>query len=243
MKGRRFILAVYFFASLSLLHAQGIIESAQQTLKDKGFYYGELTGHKDAGTIAAIRRYQIRNGLAINGELDADTQRSLGLIGGQSAQATPTASPASNSANSGERSRQSGTEPLSPSTAPVEPNSPERVPASEPRNVQPEASGIFDGTPYESAPPGLRQQTIMEAQEVLARGGYYRAEIDGAYGPGTEFALRAFQAQKGLPVTGRLDKPTLAALGLLPGQHPRTRRRLPPRPFSRPVYRGEWIPE
>jgi peptidoglycan hydrolase-like protein with peptidoglycan-binding domain len=94
------------------------------------------------------------------------------------------------------------------------------------------------------ASPDLQQRVITGAQIFLARSGYYRSDIDGIYGPGTEFALRAFQSRSGLPSTGRFDMPTLNALGLLPGQHVlRPTHRIAPRLFPRPVYRGEWIPE
>jgi len=57
-----------------------------------------------------------------------------------------------------------------------------------------------------------------------------------------EFSLRAYQARAGIPVTGRLDLDTLAALELLPGARrpayaPRRR------PFREEPVRGEWIPE
>ena len=54
------------------------IRSLQQTLKDKGFYYGTVTGAQSAETTAAIRRYQIRNGLKVSGEINDETLRSLG---------------------------------------------------------------------------------------------------------------------------------------------------------------------
>ena len=50
--------------------ADQTIRSLQQTLKDQGFYYGAVTGDKSAETTAAIRRYQIRNGLQLTGELN-----------------------------------------------------------------------------------------------------------------------------------------------------------------------------
>ena len=75
-------------ALVSPVRADQTIASLQQTLKDQGFYYGEITGTKNADTTAAIRRYQIRNGLKITGELDAETQKSLGLRGGAPATAT-----------------------------------------------------------------------------------------------------------------------------------------------------------
>src|SRR5580704_2478190 len=61
------------------LFADPKIESVQQALKDEGFYYGEITGNKDADTTAAIRRYQIRNGLQISGDLNDETLKSLGV--------------------------------------------------------------------------------------------------------------------------------------------------------------------
>jgi hypothetical protein len=57
-----------------------------------------------------------------------------------------------------------------------------------------------------------------------------------------EFSLRAYQARARLPVTGRLDLDTLAALELLPGANapiyvPRRR------PLREAPVRGEWIPD
>src|SRR5881227_1412936 len=57
--------------------ADQMTQNVQQALKDQGFYYGEVTGDKDADTTAAIRRYQIRNGLQITGDLNEETLRSL----------------------------------------------------------------------------------------------------------------------------------------------------------------------
>ena len=51
----------------------------QQALKDEGFYYGEVNGDMNANLTAAIRRYQIRNGLQVSGELNDETLRSLGI--------------------------------------------------------------------------------------------------------------------------------------------------------------------
>ena len=79
-------------------------------------------------------------------------------------------------------------------------------------------------------------------QAMLAWGGYYRSDIDGVYGPGTEFAVRAYQVRVGLVVSGRFDVETLAALGMLPGAV----RAVPPallRPRSERIYKGEWVPQ
>src|SRR5215470_17235429 len=60
-----------------LMRADQTIQSVQQALKDQGFYYGSVTGDKSAETTAAIRRYQIRNGLQVTGELNDETLRSV----------------------------------------------------------------------------------------------------------------------------------------------------------------------
>jgi peptidoglycan hydrolase-like protein with peptidoglycan-binding domain len=249
MKRTLLTLAVICLGPISLLRADQTIESAQQALKNQGFYYGEITGRKDADTTAAIRRYQIRNGLKITGDLDVETQRSLGTSAARSARTTtrPEASPPDEIADLRDNSSGAHTGPAVPppgqSYRPERPSSPpDYAPGA--HGLQPEVSGIFDGTPYEVAPPGLQQRVITGAQVLLARRGYYRSGIDGFYGPETEFALRAFQSQVGLPLSGRLDMQTLAALGLLPGQHlPYPARRVAPGAFPRPVFRGEWVPD
>ena len=80
-------------ATAGALQADQITAAVQQALKEQGFYYGEVTGEKTADTTAAIRRYQIRNGLQVTGEIDAETLRSLG-VGTGSARATPPPPPA-----------------------------------------------------------------------------------------------------------------------------------------------------
>src|SRR5919199_2376001 len=60
-----------------MARADDTIARVQHALKEQGFYYGEVTGQKNAATTDAIRRYQIRNGLQITGELNDETLRSL----------------------------------------------------------------------------------------------------------------------------------------------------------------------
>ena len=86
------IAALIFIGSIMLARADQMIESVQQALKDQGFYYGEITGQTNANLTAAIRRYQIRNGLQVNGELNRETLQSLGI--NSSASAQPAAKPA-----------------------------------------------------------------------------------------------------------------------------------------------------
>src|SRR5215831_20115745 len=92
------IIAYLLFAGsvVALARADQTVQSAQQALKDQGFYYGNVTGDKSAETTAAIRRYQIRNGLQVTGEINAEMLQSLNLSSSSKAASLP--QPASNPA-------------------------------------------------------------------------------------------------------------------------------------------------
>ncbi len=55
---------------------------------------------------------------------------------------------------------------------------------------------------------------VESLQRALDRNGIYTGAFDGDYGPITAGAVREFQMQQGLPVTGIADSDTLEALGL-----------------------------
>ncbi len=232
--------------SSGTLLADPLMENVQQALKDQGFYYGEVTGTKDADTGAAIRRYQIRNGLQITGDLNDETIKSLGVSasgGGAVVKATPAPAP------NGPALLKEEPEPEQ-TQAPTNPLTGQPFPAPR-QNRQPDIQGVvpsgpaenFAGTPYQNSPTEVQHDVIVSAQNILAERGLYRGAINGMMGPDFEFSLRAYQARVHLPVTGRLDLDTLAALELLPGARrpvyvPRRRP-----PFPEPPVRGEWIRE
>lgn len=62
--------------------------------------------------------------------------------------------------------------------------------------------------------PALSRQQTMEMQRALTARNLYQGKADGVWGPKTESALRNFQTQSGLEVTGTLDEPTARALGV-----------------------------
>src|ERR1700692_4736352 len=114
------IAVLIFIGSTMLMRADQLVESVQQALKDQGFYYGEVSGEMNANLTAAIRRYQIRNGLQVTGELNDETLHSLGLKSSGSARHPPRAvSPAPGAAKPGERSPEA-----TESTTPAQPVQP-----------------------------------------------------------------------------------------------------------------------
>ena len=56
--------------------------------------------------------------------------------------------------------------------------------------------------------------TVYQAQKVLKERGYNPGALDGLGGKKTEAALRKFQQEKGLPVSGKLDEKTKEGLGI-----------------------------
>lgn len=74
------------------------------------------------------------------------------------------------------------------------------------------------GKPPLAAPrrrrPSTPDDSILRAQGALNVAGYHLGEPDGKLGPATGAALKKFQGDRHLPVTGKLDSITLAALGI-----------------------------
>ena len=236
------IALLIFLGSAALMRADQTIERVQQVLKDQGFYYGEITGEANANLTAAIRRYQIRNGLQVNGELNSETVHSLGIDSSAPARpvAKTTPSPSPGLPDLRDQSSRQATG-IPPAGQPfANPPQDQQIYPSNPVMPGTSRGGLLTGTPYEAAPPDVQRNILVSAQIALARRGLYRAEIDGVYGSAMELSLRAYQARTRLPVTGRLDLATLAALRLLP--RPRepvydpSRQRMRPLPYP-PVPR------
>jgi peptidoglycan hydrolase-like protein with peptidoglycan-binding domain len=194
---------LYFVVTLcavSLVRADQAIWSLQQALKNQGFYYGAVTGEKSAEMTAAIRRYQIRNGLQVTGEINEETLRSVNSNAVASAP-HPAGKPAAIQPNS------------------IHPDASARLSQSSPppsfrRSDRPlETNPPYSVNFYQSAPLRVNRRTIAGAQYQLMSRGYYRGRVDGRDGSRTSFAVRAFQSSAGLPPTGRLDIETVKALG------------------------------
>src|SRR5690349_2995080 len=174
-----------------LLFADPVIEGVQQALKDEGFYYGEVTGNKDADTVAAIRRYQIRNGLQITGDLNEETLKALGVdsTGNRSVvKASPTvgsdtsdlrAAPKQQQQQQAEQEPDETGPPTNPMTGQPFPEPPRqgRQQQRDEDVVSGPPAENFAGTPYESAPPQVQRDITASAQNILASRGLYRGPI------------------------------------------------------------------
>ena len=72
--------------------------------------------------------------------------------------------------------------------------------------------------PVKAASDPSTDRTITQAQKRLIERGYDPVHADGRLGPQTQRALKAFQSDHQLPLTGRLDAATKTALGLWEGR-------------------------
>ncbi|MGH8099699.1 MAG: peptidoglycan-binding domain-containing protein, partial [Chthoniobacterales bacterium] len=198
-------LVVHFVLTVclaGLVSADQTIQSVQQALKEQRFYYGNVTGEKSAETTAAVRRYQIRKGLQVTGEIDAETVRSLHLDSRLVAPSETTSKPA---VTQPKNVRPDENAWLGQNPAPESPGKVDR---------QFETNPDFSRAPYRVTPRQLKAHIVAEVEYQLGSRGYYRGRIDGRYGRRLAFAVRAFQLVAGLPTTGRLDAMTLNALGI-----------------------------
>ena len=141
MKRALLFVGLALLCGVRLLPADQTIRSLQQTLKDQGFYYGTVTGDKSAETTAAIRRYQIRNGLQVTGELNEETLRSVNSSSNSVASASqPASKPAAIQPNS---VRPDASARLSQSSPPPSFNQP---------NLPLETNPPYSASFYQSAP-------------------------------------------------------------------------------------------
>jgi peptidoglycan hydrolase-like protein with peptidoglycan-binding domain len=223
------------------LWADDLTRAIQQRLKDQGFYYGEVDGQGGDETSAAIRRYQIRHGLKVTGQLSDETLRSLnisrnGPVSGQPSpgyqenrgpsigQPTP-----GNQENRGPSTWQSGDQDyrqgpwqydgrqVPQPEGPEDYNELRRTPFVAPQVVT-SLPRLFAGTLYERAPAQVQENVLYAVQGELMRRGLFRGFIDGRPGRATSDAIVRLQQEEGLPVSGRLDNETINELRAFPGQ-------------------------
>jgi murein L,D-transpeptidase YcbB/YkuD len=65
---------------------------------------------------------------------------------------------------------------------------------------------------YSEYDSGHGDASVSQVQSALARKGYYHGAIDGSFGPATRNALKQYQLNHGLAVTGGVDRSVIEAL-------------------------------
>ena len=79
MKNRIALFTITIGLSLAAaVRADDNVRDVQTKLREEGFYSGEIDGAYSSNFSAALSRYQIRKGLPISGQLDAETSEALG---------------------------------------------------------------------------------------------------------------------------------------------------------------------
>src|SRR5881296_2668462 len=150
-----------------LVDADQTVQSVQQALKDQGFYYGNVTGDKSAETTAAIRRYQIRNGLQVTGDINSETLRSLNVNSNQAGSSQPASKPAVTRSNI---PRPEDNSQVAQNSSPGSSSEPDR---------RLEANPPFAGTPNQLVPRRISARAaVAEVQRQLMSRGYYQGRID-----------------------------------------------------------------
>jgi len=179
----------------------------QSTLKEQGFYYGPLNGENSQETSAAIRRYQIRNGLQVTGSLNQETLDSL-FKNKPAPQESSAPTPPESSRPKPEDLRESDERAM-------------RAPQERP---EPSIQGgdaysqLFRRTPFEHAPVPVQQETFRTVQDKLIGKGYFNGRPAAEPTESLRRAIASYQEDKGLRVTGILDMDTLHELRMLPGE-------------------------
>jgi len=172
---------------LANLTAQ-LTERIQQALRDRGFYTGAVDGIAGPATSDAIRAFEQRLGVAATGDVN---DRVLALL-------------------KSERGRQISSRPQ----VTVAPQAPRPIPVSAPvAPLAPKPALQLMPAPVPPEPlTGSTEGRLQRVQRALNIAGYGMLRTDGRYDDKTAEAIRKFQAEHGMPVTGQLSERLLTAL-------------------------------
>jgi peptidoglycan hydrolase-like protein with peptidoglycan-binding domain len=201
------------------------IQSLQQALADLGYDVGGVDGAVGPRTRAAIRAYQVDSSLPPSGEpslaLFGHLRESLARGSGASApQPQAPAFSAALVAQTQAELRQRGY------AIPAVTGTLDAETGAAIRQYQADARLAVTGQPSDELLARLREASdrsgadyrtqIKAIQAALNGRGYDAGPEDGALGPRTRDAIRTYQADAGLPVTGEPSGRLLAALAALP---------------------------
>ncbi len=168
--GRLAVLGIFLaVAGVGTARADEALRRVQQSLRDQGFYYGPIDGSPGDETTQALRRYQIRNGLTVSGQLNDETRRSIERTGASNSVS------GNRSANGNED--QSTPAPLSTPSRRVPPTTtyatPTPAPAYRPPpRSQPNPDSQDDVEPAPRAPGNIHPELRARPDEPSAGGAY-----------------------------------------------------------------------
>ena len=164
------------------------VRELQQALIDLGFLKGTADGVFGNKTEIAVRNFQKKNKLSIDGLAGKKTRQlilSKAQAKNKKAAATPTPAPAAKTASASSK-------------------------ASSSSSAGQESSSLF-GT-YETVRFGDRGDRVKTLQRALITLGYLTGTPDGIFGSKTRTAVKAFQRSKKLTADGVAGKKTLTAI-------------------------------
>ena len=167
-------------ASIGLSLEEGVensssVEKLQRRLRELGYYFGHSDGDYGSATTAAVKAFQRRNGLTVDGKAGSAT---LGkLYSSDALRPAPKATP----------------KPTAKPTSDEDFKKPDDY-----VNVTPGPPG----SDYVTLRLGNSGQLVKNLQEKLHEKGYYYGYVDGKYGVSTAKAIKYFQKNKGLTQDG-----------------------------------------
>ncbi len=179
-----------------------VAQALQQSLKDTGFYKGAVNSNWDAESKAALASYQMSKGMPATGVLNQETITRLGLIMPAADQVSGQSTPLANK---------------------MDTNSKRMIEKRYDRNVVADAETRYDRTmrsaeqdrmAYHTNYTNLNTHEVQIVQQNLRNSGFYKASVDGVWGPKTVQGVRDFQTANGLKSTGKLNGVTLDEMGL-----------------------------
>ena len=206
------------------------VKAAQQKLKNLGIYSGEVTGNIGEKTTAAIKEFQKRNNLTVDGVLGPSTLQKLNVASSSSS------SSSSNDASTDTiKDVQAKLKNMGIYSGEVTGNVGDKTTAAI-KEFQKRYNLTVDGVAGPATVAKLNQvysnsttvkvssssktglglgssgTAVSQLQTNLTTLGYYWAEITGNFGAKTETAVKAFQKAYGLPQDGVAGTSTLNAI-------------------------------
>jgi len=207
--------AVVFFSVVVLAAGAepGSVTAVQEALKKRGFYFDQPTGQMDEPTRAALKRFQIREGLNVTGEIDAATSETLQNQPGAAASAPPSRPEAASDVPARERSRnivQSDRDFLDR----IEPGDPPELtrpapPPTRPPSPPPRATPLPRETPPDRVPSSPDRPTEVEGAPRISQAearDFVERYIAAAQAPNPDRELRFYADEVNYFDTGRVNR-------------------------------------